>query len=144
MVFATLFDSTARAQPAALTLACKGTTTDSALPDEKSPFSMGMIVNFITRLIQGFGTPGLIDYPVKITGADDVTIVFGGSQEILGGSRHSINGSIDRVTGDVEATTMLSDPKTGKTISTTTLRASLQAGAAYCSEALSGPEGVRC
>jgi hypothetical protein len=115
------FAATARAQPAALTLACKGTTTDSALPDERSPFSMGMIVNFITRLIQGFGTPGLIDYPVKITGADDVTIVFGGSQEIFGSrARHSINGSIDRVTGDVEATSIMSDPNTGKTISTTT------------------------
>jgi hypothetical protein len=33
-----LFAPIARAQPAALTLACKGTATDAALPDEKSPY----------------------------------------------------------------------------------------------------------
>jgi hypothetical protein len=32
----------------------------------------------ITRSVQGFTYPGLMDYPVTITGADDVKIVFGG------------------------------------------------------------------
>jgi hypothetical protein len=102
-------------QPGALTLACKGTTTDSLTPDEKTPVSMGIIVNFNTRTVQGFGDPGLIDYPVKITGANDVTIAFEGHQLILSGtSLSATKGSMDRVTGDVEADVVLFDPKTNK------------------------------
>jgi hypothetical protein len=117
------FAATAQAQPVTLTLACKGTTTfpaDSSDPDAKQPISMGIIVNFTERTVQGFGFPGLLDYPVKITAANDVTIAFGGSSHAFPTSVASIMGSIDRVTGDVEATSMLSDPKTNKTISTTT------------------------
>ena len=118
----------AEAQPMTLTLACKGTTTFTAtgLGDAKlEPISMGIIVNFTARTVQGFGSPGLMDYPVKITAANDVTIAFGGqhqdawgpTQEVL--SVSSISGSIDRVTGDVEATSMVSDPKSGKSIAQT-------------------------
>ena len=103
----------AEAQQSALTLACKGTTTS----DEKSePISMGIIVNFTTRTVQGFGYPGLLDYPVKITGANDA--IFGGSQE-MGASMSSVIGSKDRVTGDVQTTLMSTDTKTGKIISQT-------------------------
>jgi hypothetical protein len=42
IVLVTLFPPTARA----LTLACEGTTTDTALPGERSPISMGIDVNF--------------------------------------------------------------------------------------------------
>jgi hypothetical protein len=79
---------------------------------------MGIILNFSARTVQGFGTPGLMDYPVRITAANDVTVAFGGSGEV-GSSRASIMGSIDRVTGDLEATSMLVDPKTDKLISQT-------------------------
>ena len=47
-----------------LTLACEGTTTDTVGPDAKpEPISMGVVVNFTTRTVQGFGS-GLLDYPV--------------------------------------------------------------------------------
>jgi hypothetical protein len=79
---------------------------------------MGIIVNFTERTVQGFGFPGLIDYPVKITGANDVTVAFSGRQEVWS-SVSSIEGSINRVTGDVAATSMLIASKTSKIISQT-------------------------
>jgi hypothetical protein len=89
------------------------------VPDEKpQPVSMGIIVNFGARTVQGFGYPGLLDYPVMITAANDVTIAFGGQQQ-AGVSVASITGTIDRVTGDVEATSSLIDQKTSKFISQT-------------------------
>src|SRR5262249_46088086 len=45
---------------------------------------------FTNRTVQGFGHPGLfgelIDYPVKITAWNDVTVVFKGSADFAGGS----------------------------------------------------------
>src|SRR5215813_9959096 len=71
------FTTLAHAQPNMLTLACKGTTTEIlASPLASDPISMGIIVNFTTRTVQGFGSPGWDDFPVKITAANDVTIVF--------------------------------------------------------------------
>ena len=107
----------ARAQAAdtTLTLACQGTTT-SGLEDAKpQPISMGIIVNFTNRTVHGFGYPGLSDTPVKITAFNEVLVTFNGSEASFG-SKGSISGSIDRVTGDVEATWMLTDAKTGKTV----------------------------
>ena len=82
LLLACCFAATAQAQ-ATLTLSCKGTTNNGAEPDVKQPISMGIIVNFTSRTVQGFGFPGLIDYPVMITAANDVTIAFSGRQEIL-------------------------------------------------------------
>jgi hypothetical protein len=79
---------------------------------------MGVIVNFGSGAVQGFGAPGLLDVPVKITGVKEVIIAFGGSGRPLG-SDWTISGSIDRVTGEVEATETSADPKTGKTFSST-------------------------
>jgi hypothetical protein len=88
--------------------------------DEKTPVSMGIIVNFTAGTVQGFGFPGLIDYPVKITASNDVTIAFSGSQLLFGGSQlASTMGSIDRVTGDVEADVASYNQKTSKEISKT-------------------------
>jgi hypothetical protein len=71
---------------AALTLACNGATSDEMSEDAKRELiSMGIIVNFTTRTVQGFGAPGLLDYPVKVTGVDDVTVVFSGSRTIRWG-----------------------------------------------------------
>jgi hypothetical protein len=113
------FVATAQAQQTTLTLACKGTTTAPMMSDDKpQPVSMGIIVNFSARTVQGFVSPGL-EFPVKITAANDVTIEFSGYQQ-LPSSLHSILGSIDRVTGDVEATSLITDPKTSKSISQTT------------------------
>jgi hypothetical protein len=104
------------AEPQTLTLACTGTATETAWPDQKPvPISMGLIVNFTTRTVQGFA-----DYPVKITGLDDVTVAFRGSQ--TRSSTSSVSGSIDRVTGDVEATSMLMNGTTILTLTSYALR----------------------
>jgi hypothetical protein len=103
--------TTARAaEPETLTLACQGTltTADTVTAEENAKpqsISMGIIINFTTRTVQGFDSPDLSlawGHPVKITGVNEVTIAFGGS-----GGRHTIMGSIDRMTGAVGATSML-------------------------------------
>jgi len=84
------------AEPATLTLACKGTVTITTAKDAKpEPVSMGIIVNFTARTVTGFED----DYPVTITAVDDLHISFSGSR----GNRWRIEGSMDRVTGDMEA-----------------------------------------
>jgi len=111
VVLALSFSATAQAQPATLILACKGTTTAPLMPDEKpQPISMGIIVNFSARTVQGFVSPQGFEFPVMITAANDVMVAFSGQQQ-LPSSVHSIFGSIDRVTGDVEATSSIADPK---------------------------------
>jgi hypothetical protein len=89
---------TAQAADTTLTLACQGTTNLNNAKLE--PISMGIIVDFTNRTVQGFGFPDSHDFPVKITGMNEVTITFHGSNQA---GNMSITGSIDRVTGDVEA-----------------------------------------
>jgi hypothetical protein len=112
-----LASQTAEAQQSnTLTLACKGTATgDDGKPD---PISMGIIINLTAGTVQGFGLPGVMDYPLKMTSTNDVRVPFSGSQELIS-SVSSIRGSIDRVTGDVEATSTLADPKTHNTLNQT-------------------------
>ena len=91
----------AQAADTALTLACQGAAASGVEEDAKpEPVSMGIIVNFTKQTVHGFGFPGM-DYPVNITGANEVTVVFAGRREDKF-STASIMGSIDRVTGDVE------------------------------------------
>jgi len=111
--------STAHAADTTLTLACEGTATVGTMGDAKpEPVSMGIIVNFTKQTVHGFGYPGLTDYPVNITGANEVTVAFVGRRD-RGFSKDSTMGSIDRVTGDLEATLTTTDSKTGKTITST-------------------------
>jgi hypothetical protein len=119
MILVAGLSTTAQAlETGTLTLACQGTVV-SGIPDAKpEPFSMSLIISFNAGTVQGFGTPGLLDPPVKITGINEVTVAFGGSTRFIG-SDWSIVGTIDRVTGAVEANQMLSDAKTGHTISST-------------------------
>src|SRR5262245_8497076 len=91
---------TAHAADTTLTLACKGTTTAGYQDAKPEPVSMGIIVNFTNRTVQGFNDPSFFDYPVKITAWNDVSVVFAGSSEALKVSTLSTRGSIDRVTGD--------------------------------------------
>src|SRR6516164_9528237 len=98
--------TTVQAQPVTLALACERTATKSGLPDVKQPLSMVIIVNFTTRTLQGFGMPGSIDYPVMITAANEVMVVFSGHGQVLN-SVSSTDGVLDRVTGDLEATVLL-------------------------------------
>jgi hypothetical protein len=96
--------TTAQAQqPVTLTLACKGTISNPLAEPQTETTSMGIIVNFTTGIVQGLHPdwPGFIDYPVKITASNDVTITFSGSQQ-NGSVLSYTHGSIDRVTGDVE------------------------------------------
>ena len=110
---ALLLLGTAQAQPATLTLACKGTTTESLEPDAKKyPVSMGIVVNFTDRTVQGFYLLELLEIPVKITAANKL-VAFGGQRKSPS-KLTSIHGSIDRVTGDLAATLAVSEAKTSK------------------------------
>jgi len=77
---------------------------------------MGIILNFTERTVQGFGDPGLIDIPAKITAANDVTVAFAGSAhpQIPPDLEMTISGTLDRVTGDVYATMIGTDRRTQK------------------------------
>jgi hypothetical protein len=111
---------TAQAADTTLTLACTGTSA-LALPDAKpEPYRMSIIFNFTTRTVQGINSPALpeLNYPIKITGVDDVAVAFRGSGQVLDAVA-STEGTIDRITGDLEFTEMSADPKTGKIISQT-------------------------
>jgi len=78
---------------------------------------MSIMVDFTNRTVQGFGTPGFFDdFPLKITGMNEVTIAFGGHSRVQEAD-WSINGTIDRVTGDVEATSIQTNIKTIQMIS---------------------------
>src|SRR5262245_1690549 len=85
IAFAVMLVSTAQAADSTLTLACQGTVTETMMEEEKKPepISMGIIVNFTNRTVQGFGNPDTKygeDFPVKITGANEVTISFQGER----------------------------------------------------------------
>lgn len=91
------------AEPA--TLACKGTVTIKVIGGrfsgyEPDSISMGLIVNFTARTVQGTGRlgPYLFDDQLQITEWNEGTIVFEGFSKFLG---MKIKGSMDRVTGDV-------------------------------------------
>jgi hypothetical protein len=66
-----------------------------AKPD---PISMGIIVNFTNRTVQGFGDPGLEDFPVKIVGINEVTVSFHGEKPEGPNpvTNWTIRGTIDR------------------------------------------------
>jgi hypothetical protein len=120
MILVAALSTTAQAgETGTLTLACKGTTVAPYNGGQPEPVSMGLIVNFTAGTVQGFGTPDLLDPPVKITGINDVTVAFGGSARIGGSSDWSLSGSVDRVTGEVEANNLLTDTNTGKSFGST-------------------------
>jgi hypothetical protein len=99
----------AQAEPVDLTLACQGTMTDAAMTDAKpEPVSIGVVVNFTTRTVEGFHEPLLFNSPMKITAMNDVTVVFKGFFDRGLGVTRSTSGAIDRVTGDVEGGSVLS------------------------------------
>ena len=77
-------------------------TIKSASPPEyePDPVSMGLVVNFTNRTVQGASRwgPYLFDDQLQITDSNERTIVFSGFSKFLG---RTINGFMDRVTGDV-------------------------------------------
>jgi hypothetical protein len=72
---------------------------------------MGIIVNFMDRTVQGFGS-----YPVKITVWNDVNVEFNGTNGHKLALRRTI-GIMDRVTGDVDATSTMTNTKTDRIVS---------------------------
>ena len=106
------------AEAETVTLACSGTTVEGYEGAKPNPTSMSLIVNFTAGTVQGFGYPGLLDFPVKITGINDVTVSFGGSAR-FSGANVEIMGTIDSVSGDVEASSTQTDTKTGSTYAST-------------------------
>lgn len=98
-----LASATTEAQQGALVLSCKGTVTTGS--EDPQQVTMGIVVNFTTRRVQGLQTPGLLDYPLTITAADDAIITFQGRMK-LGDTSISTLGTIDRVNGDAEVTNM--------------------------------------
>jgi len=112
---------TAQAADTTLTLACQGTTADTIPKPAKPatyPISMGIIVNFTNRTVQGFFLPGGSEDFVKLTEINEVAMTFDGSLA-HGSSNSSIRGTIDRVTGAVDATITWSDANTGSVIGST-------------------------
>jgi hypothetical protein len=110
-------------QPNTLTLECEGAITlrypISGYPDEKSPTSMGIIINFTTRTVQGFGILGK-ENQLPITAADDVTILFYGYTSPRDPPAEAwIMGEINRVTGAVHATEFLDDNQKNERLSVT-------------------------
>ena len=88
------------AEPATLTLTCKGTATIRADSPKPYPLSMGLIVNFTTRTVDGTARqrPYVFDDQLQITEWNEVTVIFRGFSQFLG---KNISGSMDRMTGDV-------------------------------------------
>jgi hypothetical protein len=118
--------SIAQAADTTLTLACQGTATETMMEEEKKPepISMGIIVNFTNSTVQGFGSPDPKygeDFPVKITGANEVTISFQGVKPDgpTAVINKRIDGSIDRVTGAVDAYSTSTNLKTSKIVYST-------------------------
>src|SRR5262249_7847388 len=107
----------AQAADTTLTLACAGTSTLAVPGAKPEPYRMSIIFNFTTRVVLGFNSPAFPEwnYPIKITGADDVAVAFRGSGPVSHGVA-SIAGTIDRITGELEFTETFSDPKTSKLI----------------------------
>jgi hypothetical protein len=110
-----LVSPTAKTQSEVITLKCNGTMSSGG----DQPISILMMLNLADRTVRGIGLPGLIDYPIKITSADDTTIAFSGAEEISD-TISSIAGSIDRKSGDLEATSVMANQKTHETFSTIT------------------------
>ena len=88
------------AEPATLTLTCKGTAAIRADFPKPYPLSMDLVVDFTTRTVQGTARqrPYVFDDQLQITEWNEVTVIFRGFSQFLG---KNVSGSIDRMTGDV-------------------------------------------
>jgi hypothetical protein len=96
---------TAQAADQTLTLACQGTVTIKVMAGrfadyEPDPISMGIIVNFTARRVEGTARwgPYLFDDQLQITEWNEGKVVFEGFSQFLG---MKVGSRMDRVTGDV-------------------------------------------
>jgi hypothetical protein len=88
-----------------LTLACAGTIKEGRPPlgTKPEPTSMGIIVNFDTRTLEGFDSDHT--FRIAIGNITETDINFSGSNvgDPARSYTYHIDGAIDRVTGAVEA-----------------------------------------
>jgi hypothetical protein len=89
-----------------LTLACKG-RSESGTGAGSNTISKGVILDFQTKIVSG-----LSHGVANITGVTETAISFSGTEEGL-----VIKGVLDRVTGTLLASSIKSDPDSGKTTS---------------------------
>ena len=109
LAFLSLATAQAAEPTGTLTLACEGTVADNIKPDAKpKPISMGIVLNFAARTVQGF--PHIGD--AEITKVDDSRIVFVASYDD-NNVEWGFAGTVDRVTGDLKAHWMLMNMETG-------------------------------
>jgi hypothetical protein len=103
-----------------MTLACEGKTHEitQRRDDKTEPISMGIIVDFAARTVEGFGSDAT--FRIGIEGITETTINFSGSN--VGDTRrdytYHVNGTIDRVTGAVQAVHSTTPKAAGQTWST--------------------------
>ena len=109
LAFLALATAQAAEPTVTLTLACQGTVMDNIKRDAKpKPISMGIVLNFAARTVQGF--PHIGD--AEITKVDDSRIVFVASYDD-NNVEWGFAGTVDRVTGDLKAHWMLMNMETG-------------------------------
>jgi hypothetical protein len=92
------------AEPATVTLTCRGTTTEITQTNAKpEPISMDITIDFAARAVEAFGSD--VIFRIAITDVTDTTITFGASDAGEHATfPYGMHGTIDRVTGAVEAT----------------------------------------
>jgi hypothetical protein len=82
-------------------------TTSEGINEQTN--SAPILADLATHVIRGIGLAGLMDFPVRITTADDSTIAFSGSEQ-LADMTFSVGGSIDRKTGELKVTSTQAAP----------------------------------
>ena len=86
-----------------LTLACSGTTAGIKQADKPEPISMGIIIDFAARTLDGFPDA---HFPIWIDDITETAISFSGSKSNRLGTLatfYHLDGRIDRITGAVYA-----------------------------------------
>jgi trimeric autotransporter adhesin len=114
---------TAEAADTVLTLACKGTVTETVMGEEKEPepISVGLIFNFTKRSVQGFGDG------VEIKSWDEVSVRFGHfKKDPVTKNVDQSMGTIDRITGDTNVAAGINPTDAVNVSQLTSLSANLQ------------------
>jgi hypothetical protein len=101
-------------EPKMLTLSCEGRLTRTYggnTPEAPQPLQKtGVVVDLDQQTVFFLG------YTASIYDVDEASINFGGTQLVEYGFRIALRGNIDRLTGRMDATTALSDPQSGSTL----------------------------
>jgi hypothetical protein len=103
LAFALMSTAQAAEPTGTLTLACQGTTQEMPPRSKPDPISMGIIVDFAARTVEGFGSDAT--FRIEIGDITETVINFSGSNlsDLTRSYTYRITGTIDRVTGAAEA-----------------------------------------